>query len=174
MRHCCRLLMLFVSVLASRLQPQRWKENALPRLPGTGMTVQLWSAAATSYLHDKAGDLYGATLNGGSYSCDGPGPCAAVMCRLSPPAPSGQAWNETILYVLEGRTCNDGCSRWRRVDEPETAGYELEQRAAARRSGRLWNGMVARGDLDRNGALQFSGRQRRLFRNRRSGVRQGR
>jgi uncharacterized repeat protein (TIGR03803 family) len=48
---------------------------------------------------DPAGNLYGTTNNGGGTSCtDG---CGTVF-ELSPPAVSGGAWTETVLYRFQG------------------------------------------------------------------------
>jgi uncharacterized repeat protein (TIGR03803 family) len=53
-----------------------------------------------SMIADRAGNLYGTTsLGGGSSSC--PGGCGTVF-ELSPPAESGGAWIETVLYRFQG------------------------------------------------------------------------
>lgn len=58
-------------------------------------------------VRDKVGNLYGATLNGGSSSCAGPGQCGTVY-ELSPPTQKGGSWTETILYVFKGSDYGDG------------------------------------------------------------------
>jgi hypothetical protein len=58
---------------------------------------------------DEQGNLYGATSNGGSSSCLGPGQCGTVF-ELTPPATQGGPWTETVLYVFKGRTYNDGAT----------------------------------------------------------------
>jgi hypothetical protein len=58
-------------------------------------------------VYDKQGNLYGATLTGGSSSCSGPGGCGTVY-ELSPPAKNGEPWTETQLHVFKGRTLGDG------------------------------------------------------------------
>lgn len=57
-----------------------------------------------SMIADKAGNLYGTTdFGGGSTNC--PGGCGTIF-ELSPPAESGGAWTETVLYRFQGG--NDG------------------------------------------------------------------
>lgn len=57
-----------------------------------------------SMIADKAGNLYGTTsFGGGSPNC--PAGCGTVF-ELSPPAGSGGAWTETVLYRFQGG--NDG------------------------------------------------------------------
>lgn len=58
---------------------------------------------------DKQGNIYGATVNGGSSSCLSPGQCGTVF-ELSPPAKKGQPWVETVLYVFKGLTAGDGAT----------------------------------------------------------------
>ena len=62
---------------------------------------------AGGVVFDTEGNLYGATENGGSSSCGGPGQCGTVF-ELTPPAEKGGAWNETLLYVFKGRANKDG------------------------------------------------------------------
>jgi uncharacterized repeat protein (TIGR03803 family) len=50
---------------------------------------------------DKAGDLYGTTIQGGNGSGN--------VYRLSPPAHVGQPWTETVIYEFQGLP-NDGAS----------------------------------------------------------------
>lgn len=58
---------------------------------------------------DKAGNLYGATQNGGASTCLSPDNCGTVY-KLTPPAEEGGAWTETVLYVFKGYTEGDGAS----------------------------------------------------------------
>ena len=57
---------------------------------------------------DKAGNLYGVTLEGGSGSCP-PAQCGIVY-QLSPPTQKGGPWTETVLYVFKGQPYGDGSS----------------------------------------------------------------
>jgi hypothetical protein len=58
---------------------------------------------------DAAGNLYGATAEGGSSSCPSIQQCGTVY-ELSPPAVKGEPWTETVLYVFKGNKFNDGTS----------------------------------------------------------------
>ena len=58
---------------------------------------------------DAAGNLYGATAEGGSSSCPSIQQCGTVY-ELSPPAVKGDPWTETVLYVFKGNKFNDGTS----------------------------------------------------------------
>ena len=58
---------------------------------------------------DKAGNLYGVTVNGGSNTCRGPFQCGTVY-QLKPPLKKGDPWTETVLYVFQGTDHNDGAS----------------------------------------------------------------
>jgi hypothetical protein len=58
---------------------------------------------------DKAGNLYGATQNGGASTCLSPGDCGTVY-QLTPPVEAGGAWTETVLYVFKGYGFNDGAT----------------------------------------------------------------
>lgn len=49
---------------------------------------------------DQAGNLYGTTQSGGSYAC-------GTVFELAPPATSGGAWTETVIYSFLGG--HDGC-----------------------------------------------------------------
>jgi hypothetical protein len=81
-----------------------WKEKVLysfqggtdGSLPGGGVVF------------DKAGNLYGVTVEGGSAACP-PGWCGTIY-QLSPPKQKGGAWTETVLYVFQGHDQNDGSS----------------------------------------------------------------
>jgi hypothetical protein len=58
---------------------------------------------------DSAGNLYGATTEGGSSSCISVAQCGTVY-ELSPPSSKGGSWTETVLYIFKGNTFNDGAS----------------------------------------------------------------
>ena len=58
---------------------------------------------------DKSGNLYGVTQNGGAATCLSPDACGTVY-ELTPPAQTGGAWTETVLYVFKGYTYGDGAT----------------------------------------------------------------
>jgi len=82
-----------------------WKEKVLYSFQG-GTDG---STPAGGVVFDAAGNLYGATTNGGSSSCRGPFQCGVVY-QLKPPAKNGDPWTETVLYVFKGSDSNDGAS----------------------------------------------------------------
>jgi uncharacterized repeat protein (TIGR03803 family) len=55
---------------------------------------------------DKAGNLYGATMYGGSSACP-PGWCGTIY-ELSPPTQKGGNWTEQVLHVFGGYYEGDG------------------------------------------------------------------
>ncbi len=60
---------------------------------------------AGGVVFDKAGNLYGATTDGGG-ECP-PAQCGVVF-QLSPPAKSGDPWTETVLHIFKGNASGDG------------------------------------------------------------------
>ncbi|MGA8493368.1 MAG: choice-of-anchor tandem repeat GloVer-containing protein [Terriglobales bacterium] len=62
---------------------------------------------AGGVVFDPQGNLFGATQNGGSSSCGGPGQCGTVF-ELTPPVEKGGKWAETVLYIFQGRANKDG------------------------------------------------------------------
>jgi hypothetical protein len=56
---------------------------------------------------DTAGNLYGATTDGGSKNCPGIAACGTVF-QLKPPARKGGTWSESVIYVFKGKNSNDG------------------------------------------------------------------
>ena len=62
-----------------------------------------------SVVFDKAGNLYGATQDGGSSNCASIYQCGTVY-QLAPPAKKGDPWTETVLYVFQGNANRDGAS----------------------------------------------------------------
>jgi hypothetical protein len=66
------------------------------------------SLPAGGVIFDKAGNLYGVTIYGGSTACP-PGWCGTIY-ELSPPQQKGGAWTETLVYVFKGHNQNDGSS----------------------------------------------------------------
>jgi hypothetical protein len=82
-----------------------WKESVLYSFQGNtdGQTP------VGSVVFDSAGNLYGATTEGGSSSCMSPYQCGTIY-QLAPPAKKGDPWTETVLYVFQGNAMNDGAS----------------------------------------------------------------
>lgn len=95
LRSIVRLLGLFVLVPSMTcVASAKWKENVLYSFQGgnDGATP------AGGVVFDKAGNLYGATRNGG-WSCPPPG-CGTIF-QLTPPT-KGNAWTEKILFGFSG------------------------------------------------------------------------
>src|SRR5580698_7506950 len=81
-----------------------WKERVLysfQGLPNDG------SYPAGGVVFDHAGNLYGATTDGGSNNCPGIAQCGTVF-QLQPPAKHGDPWTENQLYIFKGKNSNDG------------------------------------------------------------------
>jgi len=60
---------------------------------------------AGGVVFDKAGNLYGATTDGGG-ECP-PAQCGTVF-QLAPPVQNGDPWTETVLYIFKGNGSGDG------------------------------------------------------------------
>jgi uncharacterized repeat protein (TIGR03803 family) len=101
-----RLLALFAITLAlASAASAEWKERVLYSFLG----LPDGSLPVGAVVFDKAGNLYGATTEGGSSSCRSVAQCGTVY-QLAPPAKQGNPWTETVLYVFKGNTSNDGAS----------------------------------------------------------------
>jgi len=98
------VLVVVVGSLASAASAE-WKEKVLYSFQG----VPDGAVPAGGVVFDKAGNLYGATEDGGSSSCDSPGQCGTVY-QLAPPTQKGGAWTETVRYVFKGHAYNDGAT----------------------------------------------------------------
>jgi hypothetical protein len=96
-------LLLFILALATTASAE-WKEKVLYSFQG-GTDG---SIPAGGVIFDKAGNLYGLTIYGGSTACP-PGWCGTFY-QLSPPPQKGGNWTETVLYVFKGHNQNDGSS----------------------------------------------------------------
>jgi uncharacterized repeat protein (TIGR03803 family) len=97
-------LVLVILSLASAASAE-WKEKVLYSFQG----LPDGSSPVGAVVFDKAGNLYGATRNGGSSSCPSVQQCGTVY-QLAPPAKQGGPWTETVLYIFKGNTSNDGAS----------------------------------------------------------------
>jgi hypothetical protein len=105
-RHAIRVLIWFAIILATAsIASASWKEKVLYSFQG--VPDGAWPAGHMVF--DKAGNLYGATEDGGSSSCAGPGQCGTVY-QLTPPKQKGGAWTETVLYIFKGHAQNDGAT----------------------------------------------------------------
>jgi hypothetical protein len=80
-----------------------WKEKVLYSFQG----LPDGATPAGGVVFDQAGNLYGATTNGGANNCLGITQCGTVY-ELTPPAKKSDPWTETVLYVFKGVTNNDG------------------------------------------------------------------
>jgi len=98
MLHSCISVLLLVCAASAQ-----WHENVLYSFQGGSDGA----FPAGGVVFDSQGNLYGATEDGGSPSCGGPGQCGTVF-ELSPPAEKGEEWTESVLYVFKGRANNDG------------------------------------------------------------------
>ena len=91
------LLFAFVSSASAT-----WKEQVLYSFQG----IADGATPVGSVVFDSSGNMYGATQEGGSSSCKSIDQCGTVY-ELSQ---SGGVWTETVLYVFQGNTNNDGAS----------------------------------------------------------------
>jgi uncharacterized repeat protein (TIGR03803 family) len=104
-RSAIGLMSFLVAVLALTVHASaEWKEKVLYSFQGSPDG----SFPGGGVVFDKAGNLYGVTVEGGSGSCP-PAQCGIVY-RLSPPAQKGGPWTETVLYVFKGQHYGDGSS----------------------------------------------------------------
>jgi uncharacterized repeat protein (TIGR03803 family) len=99
--HCAALLLLAVFALGS-LAKASWKEKVLYSFQG-GTDG---STPAGGVVFDAAGNLYGATEQGGGSDCKPTGYCGTVF-QLKPPTNQGDPWTETLLHVFAGVTATE-------------------------------------------------------------------
>jgi hypothetical protein len=97
-------LSFFVLALLSTASAE-WNEKVLYSFQG----VPDGATPAGGVVFDKAGNLYGTTIDGGSSSCRSIQQCGTVY-QLAPPTKEGDPWTETVLYVFKGNASNDGAS----------------------------------------------------------------
>jgi hypothetical protein len=98
-------ILLTLVISASTLSAAEWNEKVLYSFQG-GTDG---STPVGGVIFDSAGNVYGATQDGGSASCRSIYQCGTVY-QLTPPATKGDAWTETVLYVFQGNAKNDGAS----------------------------------------------------------------
>jgi hypothetical protein len=98
------MLAVVALVMVTSSASAEWKEKVLysfQGLPNDG------SYPAGGVVFDHAGNLYGATTDGGANNCPGIAQCGTVY-QLTPPAKKSDPWKENILYVFKGVNSNDG------------------------------------------------------------------
>ena len=100
MTNKARLLLVILTLAATA--SAEWSEKVLYSFQG-GTTDG--SSPAGGVVFDAAGNLYGATDQGGG-ECP-PAQCGTVF-QLSRPTKSGDPWTETVLHVFKGNASGDG------------------------------------------------------------------
>ena len=95
------ILLAIASGLVS-VAPAQVKEKVLYSFQG-GTSDGEYPAGGVVF--DKAGNLYGATTDGGG-ECP-PAQCGIVF-QLAPPAQKGDPWTETVLHIFQGPGSGDG------------------------------------------------------------------
>src|SRR5579863_3215353 len=103
--HSTRLASALIIVVASvfvSVAPAQVKEKVLYSFQG-GATDGEYPAGGVVF--DKAGNLYGATTDGGG-ECP-PAQCGTVF-QLARPAKQGDPWTETVLHIFKGNGSGDG------------------------------------------------------------------
>jgi uncharacterized repeat protein (TIGR03803 family) len=93
----CALVCTLVSVASAE-----WKEKVLYSFQGG---TNDGASPAGGVVFDKAGNLYGATTDGGG-ECP-PAQCGIVF-QLAPPVKKGDPWTETVLHTFKGNGSDDG------------------------------------------------------------------
>jgi hypothetical protein len=105
-RPAIHVLVWFGIVLATvSIASASWKEKVLYSFQG----IPDGSLPVGTVVFDQAGNLYGATTEGGSSACRSVALCGTVF-QLAPPAKQGDPWAETVLYVFKGNAFNDGAT----------------------------------------------------------------
>jgi hypothetical protein len=100
-----RLWLAAVILVLATTASAEWKEKVLYSFQG----LPDGSLPVGAVVFDKAGNLYGATTEGGSSSCISVAQCGTVY-QLVAPAKQGDPWTETVLYIFKGNASNDGAS----------------------------------------------------------------
>lgn len=103
-RWAARLSTLTVlTVLLASTAAAEWHEKVLYSFQG----IPDGAYPAGGVVFDNAGNLYGATTDGGSDACHGIAQCGVVY-QLKQPAKQDGPWTETVLYIFKGANSNDG------------------------------------------------------------------
>ena len=97
----CLACLLLALVMSANVSAE-WKERVLYSFQGG---VSDGATPAGGVVFDAAGNLYGATTDGGG-ECP-PAQCGTVF-QVTPPAKNGGPWTETVLYVFKGNATGDG------------------------------------------------------------------
>lgn len=96
-RTVARRLVICIGIVVITLPAfAEWNEKVLYSFQGGNDGA----VPAGGVVFDEAGNLYGATSDGGS-GCTGGGSCGTVF-QLVPPANKGGEWKENILYMFHG------------------------------------------------------------------------
>ena len=98
-------LLLAVALTFALPASAEWKEKVLYSFQGgTDGSVPIGSL-----IRDSAGNIYGATEQGGATTCRSPLSCGTIF-QLVPPAKQGAPWTENVLHVFQGNANNDGAT----------------------------------------------------------------
>jgi hypothetical protein len=85
------------------LASAEWNEKVLYSFQG--LPNGAYPVGAIAF--DGAGNLYGATTDGGAKNCPGIAQCGTVF-QLKPPTQKGGRWSESVIYVFKGKKADDG------------------------------------------------------------------
>jgi uncharacterized repeat protein (TIGR03803 family) len=88
------VLLIFVSTSVASAQ---WNEQVLYSFQGGDDG----NSPIGGLVFDAAGNLYGATFEGGAYQC-------GTVYQLSPPEQPGDPWTEAVIYTFRCKAFNDG------------------------------------------------------------------
>jgi uncharacterized repeat protein (TIGR03803 family) len=96
------VILFTVAFLLVSAASAEWNEKVLYSFQGG---TNDGASPAGGVVFDEAGNLYGATTDGGG-ECP-PAQCGIVF-QLAPPAKKGDPWTETVLHVFKGDASGDG------------------------------------------------------------------
>ncbi|HTZ95791.1 MAG TPA: choice-of-anchor tandem repeat GloVer-containing protein [Terriglobales bacterium] len=99
---------IFAALVALALAPAasaQWNEEVLYSFQGIPDGI----GPIGRIVHDKQGNLYGATVDGGAANCQGTAQCGTVY-ELTPPAKNGDPWAEVVLHVFQPIDTGDGAA----------------------------------------------------------------
>jgi hypothetical protein len=104
-RSAIRVIWFAIILATASIASASWKEKVLYSFQG----LPDGSLPVGAVVFDKAGNLYGATTEGGSSSCISVAQCGTVY-QIAPPAKQGDPWTETVLHIFKGNASKDGAS----------------------------------------------------------------